>query len=86
MDIVENTNKDKILKEIEIKKALAHQVQDVLKNHNVNHEDLGATVRFLAHNIGAIIFNTLPKNKHKWAIDEVKEDIEYGMEMGIPKD
>jgi len=37
-------------------------------------------------NYRTIIYNTLAKDNHEWAIDGVKENIDYGMEMGIPKD
>jgi hypothetical protein len=76
-----NTN-DEIL----TRQKVAESVQVALANHKVNPEQIGQTIDFLSQIIGGIIGTLFPSEKNENYFKQVMEDIEIGVEHGIPEE
>ena len=72
--------------EILINQKVAEQVRSALLNHRIDATQIGETVNFLARIIGGIHSAVLPLKSISEVLEIIKEEVEYGMEMGIPEE
>lgn len=69
-----------------VRQKLAASIQTALHNHRVIPEAIGDTMDFLANIIGATAEMLFPPITVDEVIDKIKDEVEYGMEHGIPED
>lgn len=73
-------------KNAQVREKVARSVQHALRRHEVSPENLGETANFLCHLLGGMIEVIFPKQDWEKIIQGLREEIDYGIEMGIPEE
>jgi hypothetical protein len=68
-----------------VRQNIAVSLQSVLRAHEVSPESLGDTMDFLANIIGATAGMLFPSITIDGVIEKIRDEIENGMENGMPE-
>jgi hypothetical protein len=71
---------------VRIQEQLADEIQLALQKHQVRYDTISETLEFLSSLIGGIIGIYSPSMPLETAMENIKDGVQYGMEMGIPKE